>query len=98
MTIHGTFEIVSLTGSALPAPGPAGACGLTIYLSGGQGQVVGGSVVGPLTAVGPVVLMVASFNNAVYDRLPLEEAEPPVPAETSESPSSDVTGKFLNIS
>lgn len=93
MTLHGTFEIVSLTGTALPPPAPPGAGGITVYLSGGQGQVVGGSVVGPLTASSPVVLMVASFTNAVYDRLPLDEAEPPVQAQPSASPSSDITGK-----
>ncbi|KAL0288236.1 UNVERIFIED_CONTAM: AT-hook motif nuclear-localized protein 22 [Sesamum angustifolium] len=38
-------------------------------------QVVGGSIVGPLMASGPVVLMAASFANAVFERLPLEEEE-----------------------
>uniref|UniRef100_A0A0A0K104 AT-hook motif nuclear-localized protein n=1 Tax=Cucumis sativus TaxID=3659 RepID=A0A0A0K104_CUCSA len=92
MTLHGTFEIVSLTGTALP---PSGAGGLTIYLADRQrqGHVVGGSVVGPLRASSPVTLMVASFTNAVYDRLPVEEAEPPVQAQASASPSSDITGK-----
>lgn len=75
MTLHGRFEILSLTGTALPPPAPPGAGGLTIFLAGGQGQVVGGSVVGPLIASGPVVLMAASFANAVFDRLPLEEGE-----------------------
>jgi hypothetical protein len=36
----------------LPGPAPPGSTGLTIYLVGGQGQVVGGSVVGPLMAAG----------------------------------------------
>ncbi|XP_021714076.1 AT-hook motif nuclear-localized protein 25-like [Chenopodium quinoa] len=75
MTLHGRFEILSITGTALPPPAPPGAGGLTIFLAGGQGQVVGGSVVGPLMASGPVVLMAASFANAVFDRLPLEEGE-----------------------
>ncbi|KMT01598.1 hypothetical protein BVRB_9g215940 [Beta vulgaris subsp. vulgaris] len=75
MTMHGRFEILSITGTALPPPAPPGAGGLTIFLSGGQGQVVGGSVVGPLMASGPVVLMAASFANAVFDRLPLEDGE-----------------------
>ncbi|KAK6253178.1 hypothetical protein QUC31_014898 [Theobroma cacao] len=78
VTLHGRFEILSLTGTSLPPPAPPGAGGLTIYLAGGQGQVVGGSVAGPLMASGPVVLMAASFANAVYDRLPVEEEEPPV--------------------
>ncbi|ESR58473.1 hypothetical protein CICLE_v10024070mg [Citrus x clementina] len=78
VTLHGRFEILSLAGSFLPPPAPPAASGLTIYLAGGQGQVVGGSVVGPLVASGPVVIMAASFGNAAYERLPLEEEETPV--------------------
>ncbi|CAK9155666.1 unnamed protein product [Ilex paraguariensis] len=77
VTLHGRFEILSLSGSFLPPPAPPAASGLTIYLAGGQGQVVGGSVVGPLVASGPVVIMAASFGNAAYERLPLEDEEPP---------------------
>ncbi|KAE7997036.1 hypothetical protein FH972_001706 [Carpinus fangiana] len=79
VTLHGRFEILSLSGSFLPPPAPPAASGLTIYLAGGQGQVVGGSVVGPLLASGPVVIMAASFGNAAYERLPLEEEDPAVP-------------------
>ncbi|XP_014499190.1 AT-hook motif nuclear-localized protein 22-like [Vigna radiata var. radiata] len=43
---------------------------------GGQGQVVGGSVV---VASDPVVIMAASFGNVAYERLPLEEEEALVP-------------------
>ncbi|KAL6592700.1 hypothetical protein ACP70R_049375 [Stipagrostis hirtigluma subsp. patula] len=74
-TLRGQFEILSLTGTVLPPPAPPGASSLTVYLAGGQGQVVGGSVVGQLVAAGPVVLMAASFANAVYERLPLEGEE-----------------------
>ncbi|XP_051144000.1 AT-hook motif nuclear-localized protein 22-like [Andrographis paniculata] len=75
VTLHGRFEIMSLSGSFLPPPAPPSASALTIYLSGGQGQVMGGTVVGPLLASGPVVIMAASFGNAVYERLPLEEED-----------------------
>ncbi|RDX70873.1 AT-hook motif nuclear-localized protein 24, partial [Mucuna pruriens] len=75
VTLHGRFEILSLSGSFLPPPAPPAASGLTIYLAGGQGQVVGGSVVGTLVASGPVVIMSASFSNAAYERLPLEDEE-----------------------
>ncbi|XP_031249910.1 AT-hook motif nuclear-localized protein 25-like [Pistacia vera] len=92
ITLHGRFEILSLTGTSLPPPAPTGAGGLTIYLAGGQGQVVGGSVVGPLMASSPVVLMAASFANAVYDRLPLEEEESPGQVRPAASQSSGVTG------
>lgn len=83
VTLHGRFEILSLSGSFLPPPAPPATSGLTIYLAGGQGQVVGGSVVGPLLASGPVVVMAASFGNAAYERLPLEDEEPPVPVPGS---------------
>ncbi|KAI3719385.1 hypothetical protein L6452_20282 [Arctium lappa] len=75
VTLHGRFEILSLSGSFLPPPAPPAASGLTIYLAGGQGQVVGGGVVGPLLTSGPVVIMAASFGNAAYERLPLEDEE-----------------------
>lgn len=73
VTLHGRFEILSLSGAFLPAPSPPGATGLTVYLAGGQGQVVGGTVVGALTASGPVMVVAATFTNATYERLPIEE-------------------------
>ncbi|GMI64019.1 AT-hook motif nuclear localized protein 24 [Hibiscus trionum] len=74
--LHGRFEILSLAGSFLPPPAPLAGTGLTICLGRGQAQVVGGSVVGTLTCSGPVVIMAATFSNAAYERLPLEEDEP----------------------
>ncbi|OVA17801.1 protein of unknown function DUF296 [Macleaya cordata] len=76
VTLHGRFEILSLSGAFLPAPSPPVATGLTIYLAGGQGQVVGGSVVGELVASGPVMVMAATFTNATYERLPIEDDQP----------------------
>ncbi|KAG7983812.1 hypothetical protein I3843_04G125500 [Carya illinoinensis] len=73
VTLHGRFEILSLIGSILPPPAPPGITGLTIYLAGPQGQVVGGGVVGALIASGPIVIMAASFMNATFDRLPLDD-------------------------
>ncbi|CAI9091454.1 OLC1v1026493C1 [Oldenlandia corymbosa var. corymbosa] len=75
MALHGRFEILSLTGAFLPGPAPPGATGLTIYLAGGQGQVVGGSVVGSLVASGPVMVIASTFSNATYERLPIEDEE-----------------------
>ncbi|PIN15463.1 hypothetical protein CDL12_11898 [Handroanthus impetiginosus] len=75
LTLHGRFEILSLSGSFLPPPAPPAASGLTIYLAGTQGQVVGGMVVGPLLASGPVMIMAASFGNAAYERLPLDDED-----------------------
>ncbi|KAL6996026.1 AT-hook motif nuclear-localized protein 27 [Sarracenia purpurea var. burkii] len=94
VTLHGRFEMLSLSGTVLPPPAPPGAGGLSIFLSGGQGQVVGGSVVGPLMATSPVVLMTASFANAVFERLPLEEEEEEGAAQVqpAASQTSGVTG------
>ncbi|KAJ8497396.1 hypothetical protein OPV22_007948 [Ensete ventricosum] len=75
VALHGRFEILSLTGTFLPGPSPPGTTGLTVYLSGGQGQVVGGSVVGSLIAAGTVMVLASTFANATYERLPLEEGE-----------------------
>ncbi|KAJ6803543.1 putative AT-hook motif nuclear-localized protein 24 [Iris pallida] len=75
ITLHGRFEILSLSGAFLPAPSPPAASGLTVYLAGGQGQVVGGSVVGELLSSGPVMVIAATFSNATYERLPLEEED-----------------------
>ncbi|KAL8166661.1 hypothetical protein V2J09_008160 [Rumex salicifolius] len=75
MALQGRFEILSLTGAFLPGPAPPGSTGLTIYLAGGQGQVVGGTVAGSLVAAGSVMVIAATFSNATYDRLPLEEQE-----------------------
>lgn len=75
VALHGRFEILSLSGAFLPGPAPPGSTGLTVYLAGGQGQVVGGSVVGSLVAAGPVLVIAATFANATYERLPLEDEE-----------------------
>ncbi|XP_052179696.1 AT-hook motif nuclear-localized protein 19-like [Diospyros lotus] len=76
MALHGRFEILSLTGSFMPRPSPPlPTTGLTVYLAGGQGQVVGGSVVGSLVAAGPVMVIAATFMNATYERLPLEDED-----------------------
>nr|GLL20876.1 AT-hook motif nuclear-localized protein 15-like [Ipomoea trifida] len=84
ITLEGRFEILSLSGAFLPPPSPPGATGLTVYLAGGQGQVVGGNVVGSLVASGPVMIIAATFTNATYERLPLPEEEtPPPPPEAA---------------
>ncbi|KAK6162475.1 hypothetical protein DH2020_002316 [Rehmannia glutinosa] len=95
VTLHGRFEILSLSGSFLPPPAPPAASSLTIYLAGGQGQVMGGTVVGPLVASGPVVIMAASFGNAAYERLPLEEEEaaPPGMAGSGQMGSPGIVGQ-----
>ncbi|KAJ1297787.1 hypothetical protein BS78_01G404000 [Paspalum vaginatum] len=73
VALRGRFEILSMSGAFLPAPAPPGATGLAVYLAGGQGQVVGGSVMGELVASGPVMVIAATFGNATYERLPLDQ-------------------------
>ncbi|KAF1879031.1 hypothetical protein Lal_00047703 [Lupinus albus] len=73
VALHGRFEIQTLTGAFLPGPSPPGCTGLTVYLNGGQAQVLGGCVVGSLVAAGPVIVIAATFSNATYERLPLDD-------------------------
>ncbi|RWR81589.1 AT-hook motif nuclear-localized protein 15-like protein [Cinnamomum micranthum f. kanehirae] len=87
IALQGRFEILSLSGAFLPAPSPPGATGLTVYLAAGQGQVVGGSVAGPLVASGPVMVIAATFTNATYERLPIEEEEDEKEAEAAAQPA-----------
>ncbi|XP_042466097.1 AT-hook motif nuclear-localized protein 20-like, partial [Zingiber officinale] len=75
VSLQGRFEILSLAGTFLPGPAPLGSTGLIVYLAGGQGQVVGGSVVGALVAVSPVMVIAATFSNATYERLPLDDED-----------------------
>lgn len=83
IALHGRFEILSLSGSFLPPPAPPGATSLTVYLAVGQGQVVGGNVVGELTAAGPVILITSSFTNVAYERLPIDEEQEAAAAAVS---------------
>lgn len=75
LTLHGKFSILTLSGSFLPPPSPPGTSSLTVYLAGGQGTLHGGIVAGPLLADGVVIIIAATFSNATYERLPLEEQE-----------------------
>ncbi|XP_074566913.1 AT-hook motif nuclear-localized protein 22-like [Curcuma longa] len=78
LTLRGLFEVVSISGSVLPPPSPPAASWLTVYLVGPQGQVVGGSVVGPMVAAVPVMIMATSFGKAAYEKLPLNIPEQPL--------------------
>ncbi|KAA3476179.1 DNA-binding family protein [Gossypium australe] len=71
MSLHGHFEVLSLSGSFLPPPAPPTATGLTIYLVGGQGQIMGGNVIEHY--------LVQALFNVAYERLPLEEELPQLP-------------------
>ncbi|CAK9148979.1 unnamed protein product, partial [Ilex paraguariensis] len=78
VTFHGRFDILSLSATVLSTPTtsviPAAISnGFTISLSGPQGQVVGGTVVGSLLTAGTVHVIATSFNNPSYHRLSVEE-------------------------
>ncbi|OVA18508.1 protein of unknown function DUF296 [Macleaya cordata] len=86
LSISGRFEILSLSGSFLSPPPSSSSSKssssshhhqppFAITLAGGQGQVIGGTVAGPLIAATPVVLMAASFINPNFYRLPCEDQE-----------------------
>lgn len=61
-------------------PGPS----ISLYLSGGNGQVLR-RVVGPVVAAGLLVLTAVSFERAEYVRLPLEEEDPSAASSSSQS-------------
>ncbi|MBA0803982.1 hypothetical protein Gohar_014139 [Gossypium harknessii] len=73
MSLHGHFEMLSLSGSFLPPPAPPAATGLTIYLVADHGW----QSYRTLTCSGSIVIMEASYSNVAYERLPFEEEEPP---------------------
>ncbi|MBA0830654.1 hypothetical protein Goarm_015173, partial [Gossypium armourianum] len=95
VTLHGRFEILSLSGSFLPPPAPPGATSLTIFLAGGQGQVVGGNVVGELMAAGPVILIASSFTNVAYERLPLEEDDDQLQMQSGGGGGGNIGGNMF---
>ncbi|CAN4126054.1 unnamed protein product [Withania somnifera] len=90
-------NILSLNGSFLPPPAPPGATSLTIYLAGGQGQVVGGNVMGALIASGPVIVIASSFTNVAYERLPLDEENESIQMQ-QEGGVSTQSGNFADPS
>ncbi|KAJ4761404.1 AT-hook motif nuclear-localized protein 22 [Rhynchospora pubera] len=89
IALHGRFEILSLSGAFLPAPSPPAATGLTVYLAGGQGQIIGGCVAGELVASGPVMVIAATYSNATYERLPLAEDEADVAAPAAQQENTE---------
>lgn len=77
ITFHGRFDILSISATFLPqnaAYSPLPNI-FVISLAGPQGQIVGGSVVGPLLAVGTVFVVAATFNNSSYHRLPVQDEQ-----------------------
>ncbi|KAJ4813497.1 AT-hook motif nuclear-localized protein 17 [Rhynchospora pubera] len=79
IVFHGRFEILSISATFLPpamsalSPPAAANGGMSISLAGPHGQIVGGTVAGPLITAGTVIMVVAAFNNPTFHRLPAED-------------------------
>ncbi|KAE9584928.1 hypothetical protein Lal_00024412 [Lupinus albus] len=76
MVFRGQFAIIIMNGLFVP-PGssPSGLTNLTVFLGRGHGRMIGGKVVGPLVASAPVMVMAATFSNAIYVTNPLSNDE-----------------------
>ncbi|OAY42052.1 AT-hook motif nuclear-localized protein 14 [Manihot esculenta] len=61
ITYEGRFEIISLSGSYVRTDIGGRTGGLSVCLSNTDGQIIGGGVGGPLTAGGPVQVIVGTF-------------------------------------
>ncbi|KAL5227669.1 hypothetical protein ABZP36_015934 [Zizania latifolia] len=73
LVLRGTMEILSLSGCFFPSRSAAAmALGAAVFLAGPRGSALGSGVAaGGLVAAGPVVVMLATFVAASFDRLPL---------------------------
>ncbi|XP_072982755.1 AT-hook motif nuclear-localized protein 28-like [Typha latifolia] len=89
ITLHGRFDILSISGSFLPSP--ASSSPFTVSLAGAQGQVIGGTVAGPLTAATAMVVVAASFLKPEFYRLPpVEEDDTDAKEEEEIKPAAAV--------
>ncbi|KAL8171092.1 hypothetical protein V2J09_022896 [Rumex salicifolius] len=61
ITYDGSFDILSLSGSFIHTDHGERSGGLSACLSASNGQVVGGGLSGPLIALGPIEVVVATF-------------------------------------
>lgn len=80
LTFHGRFDILSISATLFPRPSATSSRAavpnaFSISVAGPQGQIVGGSVAGPLVAAGPVFVVAASFNSPTFHRLTDGEEE-----------------------
>lgn len=61
ITYEGRFDILSLCGSYVRTELGGRTGGLSVCLSSTDGQIIGGGVGGPLTAAGPIQIIVGTF-------------------------------------
>ncbi|XP_076924410.1 AT-hook motif nuclear-localized protein 14-like [Bidens hawaiensis] len=62
ITYEGRFNIISLCGSYVRTEFGGSTGGLSVCLSSNDGQIIGGTIHGPLIAAGPVQVIVGTFN------------------------------------
>uniref|UniRef100_A0A0D9VAC8 AT-hook motif nuclear-localized protein n=1 Tax=Leersia perrieri TaxID=77586 RepID=A0A0D9VAC8_9ORYZ len=77
VTLHGRFEMLSLSGTVLPsaAAAPPSPAAFAVSLAGVGGQVIGGTLAGEMTvADGGMVVVAATFGCAEVHRLPADVA------------------------
>ncbi|KAG0449726.1 hypothetical protein HPP92_027158 [Vanilla planifolia] len=73
LSVRGCFDILSISAVFLPPRRVAGS--MSLSLAGPQGQVVGGIVAGPVVSARKVVVVMASFSNPAFHRLPVDEGQ-----------------------
>ncbi|XP_073273653.1 AT-hook motif nuclear-localized protein 14-like [Primulina huaijiensis] len=61
VTYEGHFDILSLSGSYIRTETGGKTGGLGVCLSSSDGQIIGGGVGGPLTAAGPIQIIIGTF-------------------------------------
>ncbi|KAJ0961324.1 hypothetical protein J5N97_000662 [Dioscorea zingiberensis] len=77
VVFRGRFELLSLSATVFPPSELQAPPSVSVSLSGPHGQVVGGTVAGPLMAAGSVVLFAAGFSNPSFHRLPPDNDDVP---------------------
>ncbi|KAG8079102.1 hypothetical protein GUJ93_ZPchr0007g5869 [Zizania palustris] len=82
VTLHGRFEILSLSGTVLPSVAGEGPVPppFSVSLAGAGGQVIGGTLAGEMMAADGLVVVAATFGSAEVYRLPAAD-----PAEDEEA-------------
>ncbi|XP_040375864.1 AT-hook motif nuclear-localized protein 27-like, partial [Oryza brachyantha] len=77
VTLHGRFEVLSLSGTVVPSAAGEGAAPppFSVSLAGAGGQVIGGTLAGQMTAADGLVVVAATFGSAEVHRLPPAEDE-----------------------
>ncbi|KAF9620724.1 hypothetical protein IFM89_014245 [Coptis chinensis] len=87
VTFQGRYEILNISATFLPPSLPvvttSGSTSPSILpssfmisLVGPRGQIIGGSVAGPVITAGTVFIVAGSFDNPSYHRLPIEDDVP----------------------